>query len=159
MASTTPTVRQVAWVSIIPQSIFMALLCFLWWQYDNKNFLIYGSLSYLIISITSRGILANQHRKGIQEVRRGNFEKAITHFEKSYSFFKKHVLLDNWRYLFLLSSSRISYKEMALVNCAFCYSQLGEGIKAKEYYENALKEFPDSGMAKAGLNMLNSIKN
>jgi len=33
-----------------------------------------------------------------------------------------------------------------------------EGEKAKELYKKALEEFPDSGMAKAGLNMMESLK-
>ena len=45
---------------------------------------------------------------------------------------------------------------MALNNIAFCYGQLGDGEKAKEYYERTLNEFPDSGIARAGLRLLNS---
>jgi len=47
---------------------------------------------------------------------------------------------------------------MALNNIAFCYGQIGQGSKAIEYYERTLKEYPDSGIAKAGLNFLNSVK-
>ena len=82
-------------------------------------------------------------------------------------FRRRHRLYDNFGLyvvptslvsLFLLSSSRISYREMALINRAFCYTQIKEGEKAKELYKKALEEFPDSGMAKAGVNMLESLK-
>ena len=46
---------------------------------------------------------------------------------------------------------------MGLCNIAFCYSQTGNGQKAKEYYQQTLKEYPDNGMAVAGLNMLTSM--
>lgn len=58
----------------------------------------------------------------------------------------------------MLSSSRISYTEMALANIAFCYGQLGEGAKSKEYYENILKEFPDSQIAIVSLKMFDAAK-
>jgi len=47
---------------------------------------------------------------------------------------------------------------MGLCNIAFCYSQINNGQKAKEYYELTLKEFPDNGLAIAGLRMINSIQ-
>ena len=34
----------------------------------------------------------------------------------------------------------MTYKEMGLCNIAFCNSQTGNGQKAKEYYEQALKK-------------------
>ena len=51
----------------------------------------------------------------------------------------------------------MTYKEMGLCNIAFCYSQTNDGQKAKEYYEKALSEFPENGMAIAGLNILNAL--
>ena len=158
MASTTPTVRQINWLSLIPQVMVMVVLSFAWWFYDKRNFILLGTLTYLILSIVLRGVLARQQRKGIQEIRKGNYNAAIPYFEKSYDYFTKNSYLDKWRSLFLLSSSRISYREMALINRAFCYTQIKDCEKAKELYKKALEEFPDSGMAKAGLNMLEALK-
>ncbi|WP_083488797.1 tetratricopeptide repeat protein [Pedobacter borealis] len=47
---------------------------------------------------------------------------------------------------------------MGLCNIAFAYSQIGEGEKAIFYYEKAKTINPSNGLAIAGLNMLNSIK-
>ena len=47
---------------------------------------------------------------------------------------------------------------MALLNMAFAYSQIGNGQKSKEIYEQVLKEFPNSEMAKAALRMFESAK-
>jgi tetratricopeptide (TPR) repeat protein len=94
----------------------------------------------------------------MKNVHKGNFSEAISNFEKSYEFFKKYHWLDKFRYLFLLSSSKISYKEMALCNIAFCYGQIGNGEKLEHYYNLTLKEFPDSFLAKSALNVINSIK-
>ena len=47
---------------------------------------------------------------------------------------------------------------MALNNIAFAYGQIGDGKKAKEYYERLLTEFPRSGIAKAALKMIDSFE-
>ena len=47
-------------------------------------------------------------------------------------FFKRYNWIDKYRFVVLLSLSRISYTEMALANIAFCHGQLGEGGKSKE---------------------------
>jgi len=52
----------------------------------------------------------------------------------------------------------MTYREMGLCNIAFCYSQTGMGEKAKAVYQQALNEYPDNGLAQAGLNMLTSIE-
>ncbi len=158
MSSTVPTVRQVAWISMIPQLTFMALLMLFWHVLNASNPVFNGALTYLVISFCLRMFIAKEHRKGITIVRLEKFGDAIPHFEKSYEFFRKFAWLDKYRYFTLLSSSKMSYKEMALNNIAFCYGQIGDGIKSKEYYERALKEFPDSGIAKVGLRLLNSMK-
>jgi TolA-binding protein len=59
----------------------------------------------------------------------------------------------------MMSPSAISYREMALVNIAFSVSQLGQGTDAKEYYQRALDEFPNSAMAKAALRLIESVEN
>jgi Tfp pilus assembly protein PilF len=47
---------------------------------------------------------------------------------------------------------------MALINMAYCYSQIGKGAKSKELYEETLRKFPDSQMALSALRMLESAK-
>ncbi len=47
---------------------------------------------------------------------------------------------------------------MALINIAFAYGQMGNGERAKEYYERARREFPQSAMAQAALNMIRSAE-
>jgi tetratricopeptide (TPR) repeat protein len=158
MSSKTPTIKQVAWISILPQMIVMGLFMLLWYQYDQQDFIIYGTASYLILFYILRRLIPKNHRTGMKEVRTENFERAIANFEKSYAFFKKHDWIDKYRFLVLLSSSSITYKEMALNNIAFCYGQIGQGDKSKEFYERTLKEYPESGIAKAALRLLNSTR-
>ncbi|MEM9340343.1 MAG: hypothetical protein AAGA66_16530 [Bacteroidota bacterium] len=156
MASSAPTFRKISWFSLVPQILLMAGLILGWdYFYPSSGFL-YGACSYLIISIVLRNSIAKHHRSGIQKVRAGDFANAITDFEKSYAFFSKNAWVDTYRYLTLLSSSRMSYKEMALNNIAFSYSQIGEGAKAKEYYQQTLQENPNNALAISALKMLSS---
>lgn len=156
MSSKVPTIRRIAWISLFPQFLVMGLIMLIWHQFDQTNFVWYGALTYLLISQVTRRTLTRAHRKGMLKVHAEKYEEAIPLFEKSYDFFKRNNWIDQYRYVTLLSSSAMTYKEMALNNIAFCYGQLGDGQKAKAYYERTLREFPHNGLAKAGLNMLNA---
>ncbi len=159
MSSKTPTIRQIAWISIIPQLAFMGLVILIWHFVYPENAVIHGAATYLIISYSLRSFIAKDHKNGMRNVKSGKFSEAIPDFEKSYNFFKQNNWIDKYRFLTLLSSSRMSYKEMALNNIAFSYGQSGNGEKSKEYYERTLVEFPESEIAKSALRLLNSMKN
>jgi tetratricopeptide (TPR) repeat protein len=103
--------------------------------------------------------IPKHHRRGIALFKKKSFSEAIPQFEKSYTFFKNNSWIDRFRFITFMSSSRISYTEMALINMAFCYGQIGDGKRSIELYEKALKEFPDSEMAKASLRMYEAARN
>lgn len=161
MASGKPFIRQTAWVSLIPQLLFMALLCVIYVSLmESVLFAVYLALiTYLIISFVLRFSIPHNHRKGIALTKANKYENAIEEFEKSYAFFSKHNWVDKYRFITMLSSTKISYLEMALVNIAFCYTQIGDGKSAKEYYLKTLEQFPDSEIAKASLKVIESAEN
>ena len=158
MASKSPIVRQVAWLSLLPQ--FALIVCIIVFArlIGFRNYVLAGAIIYLAISFLLRFGIPFHHRKGIALFKKGAFVDAIPFFEKSYDFFKRNVWIDKYRYITLLSSSRASYTEMALLNIAFCYGQSGDGKRSKEYYKKTLSEFPDSEIAKASLRMFESAK-
>ena len=157
MSSNIPIVRQVAWVSVIPQFLLMGLLIYSYYLLGFRQHLFWGALTYLILSFGLKFLIPKNHRQGMRLTKQHKFTEAIPYFEKSTDFFSRHSWVDKYRFLTLLSSSKVSYREMGLCNIAFCYSQTGNGQKAKEYYQQTLKEYPDNGMAVAGLNMLTSM--
>ena len=159
MSSSTPFIRQTAWISIIPQSLVMATIIFCWYLVIPQRAFMYGALCYLFLSFSLRALIPVNHRNGINHIKNQNFKEAINEFNLSYNFFKKYDWVDQYRFLTVLNSNKMSYKEMSLLNIAFCYGQLGDGENSKKYYEKALNEFPKSAVALAGLNMLNSISN
>jgi len=159
MASNVPTIRQISWPSFIFQLILVALLIYLYHLANVDEPFIFGALTYSIVAFILRNLIAKKHRQGIKLVRKQKFGEALPYFEKSVAYFSRNRWVDKYRFLTLLSSSGACYKEMGLCNIAFCYSQTGNGQKAKEYYEQVLKEFPENGLALAGLNMLLSVEN
>jgi len=58
----------------------------------------------------------------------------------------------------MMSPSAMSFREMALINIAFAHSQIDNGEKAKHYYQRALDEFPNNGMAIVALRMIESAE-
>ena len=158
MASNVPTVRQISWTSLIPQLLLIGLLIYIYQLLDFGDPFIAGALTYAILAFGLRNLVAKPHRKGISLVKKQKFVDALPFFEKSVDYFSKNRWVDKYRYITLLSSSKLTYKEMGLCNIAFCYSQTGNGLKAKEVYEQILKEYPENGLANAGLNMLTSLK-
>ncbi len=158
MASNVPVVKQIAWMSIIPQLIILFIIIMLFVQLKVPNPPIIGAIVYWTCSIALRYFVPKSHQEGMKLTKKQEFEKAIVSFKNSYDFFTKYRWVDNNRYLTLLSSSKMCYREMALCNIAFCYSQIGKGTNAIEYYSLVLEEYPDNGLAHSGLAILNSLK-
>lgn len=158
MASEIPTIRQTAWISVIPQFLFMGFLLLVFHLISPEKAILYGCVTYLSISYFLRFFIPKSHRRGLSLFKEKQFLEGINSFQESYNFFKKNEYLDKYRYLLLLSSSKISYREMALNNIAFAYGQIGDGKKAKEHYERLLVEFPNNGIAKAALKMIGSFE-
>ncbi|MCC7520948.1 MAG: tetratricopeptide repeat protein [Flavobacteriaceae bacterium] len=157
MASYVPIVRQIAWILLIPQLLLMGLLIYIFHLLKLEDAFFYGAATYLVLYFRLKNLVAKDHRQGMKLVKQQKFEEAIPLFEKSVDFFTRNNWVDKYRFLTLLSSSKMTYKEMGLCNIAFCYSQTNNGQKAKEYYELTLKEFPENGIATVGLKMINSF--
>lgn len=160
MSRRTPVVWQVSWLSAVPQMVAMAAVIAAAW-FVTRSFVpaMWAGVGVcLAYSVASKLLMARAHRRGIRLVKRQKFAEAIPRFEESYEFFGRHPQLDRYRSITMMSSSAASYREMALTNIAFCYVQLGQGAKAKEYYQRALAESPDSSMAIAALKMFEAAE-
>ncbi len=153
-----PVIREIAWISMIPQLFFMLLLFLFYKLIGCENFLLWGAITYLLISFSLRRFIPNYHRKGIKLSAKGNFVEAIQQYENSVEFFTKYSWIDKYRYITLLSSSKMGYREMGLCNIAFCYGQLGDIEQTKKYYQIVVDEFPENGIAPSALRMLNALE-
>ena len=154
MASRLPVVKQVAWLSLIPQIILLVIIFSVCHRYFPETYYLIGFSVYFVLLYLLRTLIPSKHRKGVKLFRKKRYEEAIPCFQESYSFFSRNQWLDKYRFITMLSSSRISYVEMALLNEAFCLSQLERKAEAIEKYETVLQRFPDSEMAISALKML-----
>jgi tetratricopeptide (TPR) repeat protein len=154
LASKIPIIRQINLLAAGFQILIIAIFAFILYQFDNVNFLLYAILAFFAISLLLRYSIPKYHRMGMSQFKQRNYQEAINCFDKSYQFFNRYYWLDKYRFIFILSSSRNSYQEMALVNMAFCYSQIGQKEDAVNTYKLALEKYPESEIAKSGLNML-----
>lgn len=159
MASSVPMVMgKISWPSLAIQVIIIWLLIYFFGLMGLPEPLIFGLFSYIIIARILRSVNAKYHRQGIRLVMQKKITEAIPYFEKSVAYFSENSWVDKYRSITLLSSVKSSYKEMGLSNIAYCYGQMGDGQKAKEYYKKTLAEFPESGLAMAALNQLQSFE-
>jgi tetratricopeptide (TPR) repeat protein len=153
--SGAPTVRPVSWrATIIQLTVLGGLSLAAWLTTSSIRAIALVAAAYLAYSFVARFFIAGAHRRGVVRVRMGRYEEAIPAFEESYAFFARHPWVDRYRALTLLSAAAMNYREMALCNLGFCFAQIGDAKKAKEYYLKALSDFPDSILASASLRMI-----
>jgi tetratricopeptide (TPR) repeat protein len=154
-------IRQISWIAAIPQFIVLALAVGMGMLLSPANLtfgMTCGAATYLLYSFGSRLLIPRYHRTGIALSRQQRFADAIPHFERSLEFFDRHDWVDRYRSIVLMSPSAMSYREMALANIAFCYSQIGDGEQARLYYEKCLERFPDSSLALTALRMIDAVR-
>ncbi len=158
MSSKAPVVRRISWPLVIPQLLAMGLAIaaieLIIRPATFYHSILWGCAIYLIYSFGSRFLLTRAQRQGMRLTRSGKYQEAIAAFEKSYQFFRRFDWIDRYRFVTLMNPSAMSYREMALINIAYCYVQLGNKEKAREYYQKTLEDFPQSQLAKNYLTIL-----
>lgn len=157
MASGIPVLRQLSWLSVLPQIAAMLIAMAVAFLLGASSPALYGASAYLAYSIGSRIVITRSHRAGVRLTKQQRFAEAIPKFQQSIAFFESHPWIDRFRSIVLMSPSAASYREMALANIAFCYGQLGDGEQSRAYYRECLDRFPESGLATAALRMLDSV--
>lgn len=157
MSMKTPVLRQISWLSVLPQLAAMVLsvgICNVFLSSDGNFASITGLLIYLGYSYGSRWILLKSHNYGMMLTNQERYAEAIDKFEASYRFFSKYAWVDRYRSLTMMSSAKHSYREMALINIATCNVQIGNIEQAKLHYARTLQEFPNNSMAQDALDAI-----
>lgn len=154
MASNVPVVNQVSKGAFLIQVIFILVVLFVSGNLWHPHGAMVGGLACIGYMLWARHGIAKHHRAGINCVKAEEYEKAIPHFQESTRFFENNNWIDKYRIIVLMSVSSLSYHEMSITNLAFCYSQTGDGQNARSQYERCLSLYPENGIAKAALRML-----
>jgi len=148
-----PVIHQIAWISLVIQMIIVGVLIGLATYLNVPKPILAATIAYLAIAALIRLLLTAHQRRGMHYAREGRLELAIPEFQKSYEFFHRNAWLDEMRYIFLLSTSRVSYREMGLLNLAYCDLWADRGEDAVRTYLRTIEEFPDSGLAWTGIKL------
>jgi hypothetical protein len=140
-------------LATIPQLVALAVSIGSSWLVVGqlRSAMIAGALVYLGYSYGSRAFLLRHHQSGMRAMHAGRYDEGSRHFEASYLFLQRHAWIDRFRSVVLMSAAASTYREMALINSAFAHLQLGHLAEARSGYERALREFPTSSLAAAGL--------
>jgi tetratricopeptide (TPR) repeat protein len=158
MQERLPVVRQVHWISLIPQvAAIVGLTLLTYGVFPRLGFFrasFIAALGYLIFNRLMRSLLTRDHILGMRAYHAQQFDDAILHFDNSYRFFSTHRKVDAWRSLLLGVASRNPYRIIALCNKAYCYGQMGRGPEAIKLYEQVLGEDPNCLLAQSSLTML-----
>ena len=154
--SQTPIVRPVSWLNAGVTLGILAVFLVIGFVLNRSVGVVVGAGLYLALSQSLRNVIAQHHRNGVRHSKRKEFERAISEFQKSDAFFRDHEWIDRFRAITMLSAAGMRYREMALVSLGFCYAQIGDGLRARQSYEQSLIEFPDNEMAKAALRLMDA---
>src|SRR5688572_16583375 len=123
--SRMPVVRQISWPAVLPQlAVLGGLIALGTYVTQTSGGVVLGAAIYLAYSICSRLLIARAHRRGMRFFRKQQYAAAIEAYQESYEFFARNPWIDQYRAIVMMSPSAISYREMALCNIAFCYTQL-----------------------------------
>jgi tetratricopeptide (TPR) repeat protein len=113
-----------------------------------------SAVAHSVFARIMRAWLTANFQRGVSLLRASRFSDAAPAFECSYAELGRRPWIDRFRFVLLGAASAMSYREMALCNAAFSYSQVGDGARAIQLYEEALREFPNSSLAASSLQML-----
>ena len=108
---------------------------------------VWGAMIYLMCSFLLRYTVPRHHRKGMSFIKQGRYEEAMASFEKSFVYFSRHAWVDTFRVITAFSSSKLSFREIAMVNKAFCLVCLDHKEEARRVYEQCLAEYPKNHIA------------
>jgi hypothetical protein len=159
MSSKVPFVQQeIVWLAIVPRLLFIGILCMVYYQWDKRNFVVFGFITYLIVWYGLRAIaFPGDVHKSIRLIREEKFREAIPHIERSIDFYTKHPWIDKYRFLLMVSSSKRGIRESSICNLGFCLLQIGQVKDAKELYEDVLRQYPENTVARSQLRTINTL--
>ncbi len=159
MASKVQFSRQeINWVALIPKLLVLGILCWCAYQFNKKDFFLIGLLSFLILTKIARWIFFPKVlHAGLKLIREAKFQEAIPFVQDSIDYYTKHSWIDKYRFVLLISSSKKTIREVSICNLAYCYLQTGNVQRAKEIYNDVLKQYPENITAINALNTINII--
>ena len=109
MSSKVPFIsKEIVWLSTVPRIVFLAVLCLAFYQLDRKYFFQFAFIVFLIVTFGLRRFaFPAAVRRSVALIRDANFADAIPHIERSIEFYSKHLWIDKYRFVLMVSSSKM----------------------------------------------------
>jgi hypothetical protein len=161
MPSKVPFVKQeTIWLAIIPRFLFIAIMSMIYYQWDKRDCIVLGFVTYLIVWYVLRTIaFPKDVHKSIRLIKEGKLNEAVPYIERSIDFYTRHPWIDKYRFLLMVSSSKRGMRESSICNLGFCLLQTGNVSAAKEVYEDVLRQYPENTVAEIQLKTINAVAN
>lgn len=132
MTNQLPVTRSINYFFLALQLLFLISL-YIGFDYSGSDeAAIWAAMTYLVLAYGLRYFVPIDHRKGMRELKQGDYEQALISFEKSVIFFSKHTWVDRFRVFTMFSVSKLSYRELALMYKYSCLEALG---RTEEFYK------------------------
>lgn len=149
-------IRQVNWTAFILHAFMVGIVSFILVVVGLETDLsiLISAAAYMGLSVLLQYAIPRHHRRGFRLLQHHEYEMAALAFEKSWNYFCNNKWLDDFRAILLLSASKISYREMSLINRSLCYLRSGKMDRALESYKEVLNYFPNSRMAKDAIDYI-----
>ena len=115
-----PVSNPINFISLALQTVFLFVLYWGFQQSGSDEAALWAAMIYLMFAYGLRYFIPIEHRKGMRELKQGNYAEAFIHFEKSFEYFSAHVWIDRFRVFTTFSVTKLSYRELALVYKTHC---------------------------------------
>lgn len=146
--------RQFSWTSAVLHAVLIAGISLFFERLSVPWPVVWATAVFLILANLVRRILISDLRRGIDTLNAKKYAEALPWLERSVTFFQRYPWLDKYRYLLLLSSSALSYREIALVNRALCIGRTRSFEETDAAFKEVLQEFPESVLARITRRMM-----
>jgi len=159
MASKVAFVKQETnWFALFPKLLVVGILCVCFYPIDKQNFFFIAFFVYLLLTLLARWLFfPNVLYEGIKLIREAKFQEAIPVVQQTIDYYSKKPWIDKYRFWLLISSAKRTITESSTCNLAYCYLQIGQVKRAKEIYEDVLRQYPENVNAKSMLNTINLV--
>lgn len=114
------TPNSINFVALALQIALFFLLYLAFQKSGSDEAALWAAMTYLVCAFGLRYFVPLDHRKGMREMKLGNYSNALIHFEKSYTFFSRYRWIDRFRVFTMFSVSKLSYREMAVMYKEIC---------------------------------------
>lgn len=143
----------IGWLAIPIMLVAIGVLSVLMGLLGSSNPIVLGVIAYILLALVIRWFTTRHHHRGNAFVRQGRFTEGAFAYQDGYELFARHAWLDEFRFAFMLTHGRFSYREIALLNEAHCRLWNDEVESAVSLYLRTTEEFPANTVAWSAIKM------